>query len=378
MDKSSLKKDQKNRLLYLLEKASILERMGDSKKSRALLIEADKVVDELYTLSLSKEATTYLLNEAAQAYGGEDYEKVAIHTMMAMSFLNTKEIASARVEARRINTRLNEINSAYTKANTYREDAFGRYLAGMIYESRGEWDSAIIDYQKALNEYQATYQKEFKTPPPKSLIQALYRLLIKRSRTSASNKLKDTYHWLVRDDDRENFGEVLVLHQVGHIANKVRQESLHRIGKELIRFSFPAIKPKLKYSLKKTGVESPDSPFIKGELVQNFDYIAAKTLDDRKGRLILKAGARLILKSQMSQAAEKKGGPLLGLAFNIFGAVSETADTRQWTSLPSSVHVSRLRLRPGTHNLKVFTDGKLMSVSDVTIAPSKMNFIIAI
>ena len=91
----------------------------------------------------------------------------------------------ARVEARRINTRLNEINSQYKKKNRYAEDAFGRYLAGLIYEARGEYDSAIVDYRKALQTYQGTYTKLFRTNAPKSLIQSLYSLYMKRRRTEA-------------------------------------------------------------------------------------------------------------------------------------------------------------------------------------------------
>ena len=109
LEDSSLKKSSNSKLLYLLEKAMILQRMGETEKSRALLIEADKLVDRLYTVSVSKTAASFVYNDSAQDYSGEDYEKVAIHTMLALSFLGDKDLDSARVEARKINAKLSEI-----------------------------------------------------------------------------------------------------------------------------------------------------------------------------------------------------------------------------------------------------------------------------
>ena len=48
------------------------------------------------------------------------------------------------------------------------------------------------------------------------------------------------------------------------------------------------------------------------EPAQNYDYIAEKTLEDRRGRMILKAGARLLLKGQMVQQTREKYGELAG------------------------------------------------------------------
>src|SRR5690606_6976497 len=103
--------------------------------------------DELYTVSISRTAASFIVSESSTDYEGEDYERVAIHTQLALSFLGDKDLAAARVEARKINLKLEEINQKYDDhKNRYAEDAFARYLAGTIYEARGEIDDAIIDY----------------------------------------------------------------------------------------------------------------------------------------------------------------------------------------------------------------------------------------
>ena len=377
IESSSLKNSERNRLLYLLEKAMIAEGLGDVKEARRLLLQADRVVDELYTLSLSKEAATYLFNESAQAYPGEDYEKVAIHTVLALSFLKEGSLDEARVEARRINTRLNEINGKHDKKNRYSEDAFGRFLAGMIYEARGEWDSAIVDYRKALKEYEGNYQSLFGTSPPKSLIKSLYSLLSKRRRFSEANQLKKQYTWLGESDRRDGLGDFIVIHPVGHIAIKKQKNFVTNFGRQIVRFSFAEIRPRKRYSVRKTGVQVGSDIFTHATLSQNMDRIAASTLEDRRLRTIAKAGARLILKGQMTQEAEKRGGPLAGLLVNLYGAISETADTRQWSLLPSRYYVTRMSLPVGKTNLSVYNDGKLTSVRSVNSERGKLKILVA-
>ncbi|NRA64967.1 MAG: hypothetical protein HRU19_10835 [Pseudobacteriovorax sp.] len=378
LDKSPIKPNGKNRLLYLLEKSQILESMGRTKESRAALIKADKVVDELYTVSVSKEAATYIFNESAQAYGGEDFEKVAIHAMLSLSFLKENDLAAARVEARRINTRLNEINQEYEKKNRYSEDAFARYLAGMIYESRGEIDSAIVDYRKAVKTYEGAYQKLFKTETPRSLLEALARLYKKRGRNDDLKRLKANFPRILgatRPLPRGK-GEIVVIHTAGNIATKMREEFVLPIGKEIVRFSFPIIRPKSTYAFGKTGITVEGNKFSPADLSQNLDQIASKTLEDRRLRLTLKAGARLILKSQLTQQAAKEFGPLGQIAGNIFGAVTETADTRSWTLLPSMFFISRVPVDAGEHRVKIQTNGKVSGFEKVSVKAGGIAFLV--
>lgn len=377
LEKIGLQESDRNRLLYLLEKASILDRLGEAKKAQNLWLAADKLVDELFTLSLSKEAATYVYNESAQSYSGEDYEKVAIHTMLALSFLGEDKLDEARVEARRINTRLNEINNGYDKKkNRYGEDAFARYLAAMIYESRSEWDAAIVDYRQALETYEGPYTKLFATPVPADLVNRLYHLLEKRDRSDLARRVRSQYPRYIRSSpDRQNLGELVVIHELGTVAAKKRFEYLIPWGKEVLRLSFPMIQARPTYRFGRTGMSAGGKPFVAGQLVQNFDQIASETLEDRRLRLVLKQTARLVLKSQMTQEAEKQFGPIGGLIGNIFGAVTETADTRSWTLLPSAIYVTRYALEPGKHTINIYSNGRLSKIKEVEIKAGETVFL---
>lgn len=377
LDKTGLKTQDRNRLLYLMERASILDRMGQRAESRKLLLRADIVADELFRSSLSGDVASFLYNDSASDYQGEDYEKVAIHTVLALSFLQDNDFKSATVEARRINTRLNEINSFYNDhKNRYSEDAFARYLSAAIYESRGEWDNAIIDYRAALNLYETTYNEVFETPVPDQLIVALHELYLKRNRTEDAHLLKKKYGKIITDKKiSPNDGQVIVVHEVDTIAYKVSEDIVVPIGRGVTRISWPVIRSRSRGLYGKSGVKLSDGKFMYGEMTQNLEAIAGATLEDRRTRMILKAGGRLILKKQMADQAERNFGPLGGLAANIYGAVTETADTRSWTLLPGSYYVTRLRLPAGKHNLHIQSNGRLSAIKTVDVKPGQIIFI---
>lgn len=378
LEESNLSGDEP--LLYLLEKAMILDRSEKLEDSRKSLFKADRLIDKLYTKSISKEAVSFIYNDTAQDYSGEDYEKVAVHIMLALSFLEEGKLNSALVEARKINSRLHEINSRYgDDKNRYSQDAFARYLSAMIYQSQGEWDSAIIDYKKALELYSENYRKNFSIrKPPKHLVDSLHSLLLKRDRRGEARRLKTEYKQMITDESMgssASHGELVVIHELGLVAAKQAHDFVVGLGREIHRLSFPIIYPKSPYRFGRTGVSIDKSGFSTAYLVQNMDQIAAKTLEDRRLRLIAKQAARLILKSQINQRAQKEFGPLGGLAVNIFNVVTETADTRSWNLLPSAFYVTRVSLRPGTYKVKVFTDGRLSELKKVSISAGRMNFI---
>ena len=102
------------------------------------------------------------------------------------------------------------------------------------------------------------------------------------------------------------------------------------------------------------------------------DDIAHKTLEDRRLRMIIKQGTRLVIKSQATQQVERNFGPVAGLAANIYGAVSETADTRSWVTLPSAFYVTRRMLKPGQYKATFYNNGKLERMASISLKPGEM------
>jgi len=90
-----------------------------------------------------------------------------------------------------------------------------------------------------------------------------------------------------------------------------------------------------------------------GARVENLSAAARITFEAEKPTILYKTILRGLTKYLATRGAEKAGGDWAGLAANIVGAATESADTRGWLTLPADVWLVRLRLPAGTYDLKV-------------------------
>jgi hypothetical protein len=156
---------ERNSLLYFLDRGIVLHLQGKYKESNEFFNLAEKRVDELYTIRLSKEAGGLILNDNVIPYSGEDFERVIINVFSSLNYLYLNEWDEALVECRKVDKKLELYNSKYEQKNVYKEDAFIRYLSGLLFEAKGEVNDAFIDYRKSLSIYQ-DYQKEYNVSLP--------------------------------------------------------------------------------------------------------------------------------------------------------------------------------------------------------------------
>lgn len=345
LEGSPIATQQRNRLLYLLEKAVILDRLGQKKRSRKALLEADKLGDELYTVSISSEAASYVVNDSVTDYAGEDYERVAIHKMLAISFLESGELDAARVEARRINRRLKEIVDKHgDDYSAYRADAFALFLSGLIYEALGEWDSAIIDYKKSLETYEKGF---FGVAVPDSLLKSFYHAAKARDRTDLIDKLKNDYpetefatDEVTKSPIKKDSSSVVFIGLGEPVVRKRSDSFVLSTNSGVYRYSWPVIPqrytPQPLFDLKLSARQ------IELEFASDVNEIARKTLENNRLRMTVKNVARLIAKAKLADEIGQRGGPLAGLLANVVNAVTETADTRSWTLLPGGFHIRRI------------------------------------
>ncbi len=377
LEKSDLKTDHKSKLLYHLEKSSILDRLGRFDQQRQELFTADKVAADLFSVSITNTAQTFILSERSADYAGEDFEKVAIHIMLALSFIEEKNFNAALIEARKINNVLKEITKDYeSNNNSYNEDAFARLLSGIIYEALGQSDDAIIDYRKAYQLYNSKGFRNFcdEGGAPSFLVKSMLNLATERKRKDLFDQVvkeNPSAHeeWLKTHFKSKSHGELIVIHQQGSIAIKRAKEFILPFGRQIVRFSFPYYPEPASFNsyVGFTGVKLNNGFAIEGSNVSNLDRIAYQTLEDRRGRLIAKSAARLIAKGQLNEQARQNFGPLGGLLANIFTAATETADTRSWTLLPKRFYITRLSLPVGEHHVQLLTDGRLSQILDLKV-----------
>src|SRR5690606_5689713 len=190
-------------LLYYTELAVVKHLQGDFSGSNALLETAERIADDLETTRLSDALVTMMSNPRQGPYGGADFEKMFINYYKALNYFGLAQQAadqngrldaleSARVEARRLTIRLNDIasrkgtyvadaedertfgalmdifnkvlrgNLVDLNSLRYRDDAMAHYLAAISFEMNDDYDDARISYQKAAQAYEKGYVKQYR------------------------------------------------------------------------------------------------------------------------------------------------------------------------------------------------------------------------
>jgi hypothetical protein len=337
----------KNELLYLLDKAMLQRMSGLYTESNATFEKTKMLIENLAATSVIEQVGAVTINDSMMSYEGEDYEQVAIHLYEALNYIKLGLWDEARVEALQVDVRLKKI--AEENESKFEQDAFSRYLTGLIYEQGGESSDPMIAYRKAYQTY-----KEQKQPIPVFLKHDLLRL-------SQYLGLEDEYKTFKADFGIEKTlsakelaesGEVVVLlHQ--SLAPIKRSESILVMGEKgvQLRISMPVYQSRPNY-VHKARLTIGDL-YADTVIVTDFDRAARKSLERHSAAMMARLLARAVLKKVAAKAAEDNGGSLAGLLVNAAGLVTETADTRSWLTLPKNIHFARLAVPVGKYEAKL-------------------------
>ena len=354
----------KSLLLYYFDRLWAEHLAGNYKTSNDYVELADKLIDDLYTKSVTGEALAFLGNDMSLPYDGENFERVMLHTVGMLNYASLGQVDEALVEARRADQRLMQyVDKAGKDKVTYQQDALSRYLSASLYESEGgqaRWD-AFLDYKKC-DEAFASYAKAYGTPLPGLLKSDLLRMSSKLGEKEATNAFFARFGSQPLADTKDK-GEVIVILNEGLAPVKISDHidlpiALSDGTVQYFSAAFPRFVPRLT-SFASAKVSDGAGEAVPLELFQDVQGIAIRDLADRVALIRVKAIARATVKFQaaraLQQEAKKEGGEgaqlLAILSTNIYGIISEQADTRSWRTLPGRISLARLNLAPGLHNL---------------------------
>jgi len=380
----------KNALMYYLDRGMLLHLAGNYTESNVAFEKAKRLSRQLFTKSVTTEASTLLVSDNMRPYYGEDFERAMVNIFSSLNYVMLGQQDEALVEARQADQLLKTLQTNYGFKNVYKEDAFVRYLMGMLYENSGETNDAFISYKQALNAYKQ-YVKDYGVTTPKELINDALRAGDALGMSDDVQDIRNTYKGMESTQAQAGYGELVVLDYngfspekidsffefsfgwgwayVGQVDAKGDEESqVQQAGaiarsiasSEQVRMAFPKYIP-IKYRV--TGIEAfaDGLPMVKGETVEDIGQIAEKNLDDRISRVRIRAIVRSVIKfalaRKISQQVEQSSGELSGwLAKKLLTAAStatELADKRSWRSLPDKIIVLRLPLQEGKHDVNL-------------------------
>lgn len=352
--------DRREPLLYQLNKAMTLRMAGDYQASNQAFEAAKVLMDKYSALSLREKTATFVINDAAEAYAGEEHEQVLVHLYEALNYIALGQLDDARVEALQVDLTLRA--QAERAGAAYVEDPFARYLTGMIYEDRGEWSDALIAYRKSYEAYGKRREK-YGVAVPQALKNDLLRLTQYLGLTDEMRRYQKEFG-ITRFTDQATWREqgelVLVLHNgLAPIKREHATTVLDPASGHVIRIAVPYYEqrvPMVRAAHVVAGTGTADS-----EVVADIQAQAVSTLDAKMPAITARALARAVVKAQLARAARARAGnrnddamaALLGFGMEVANVLTERADTRSWATLPHDIQLARLMLPPGTYNVTV-------------------------
>jgi hypothetical protein len=358
----------RNAVLYALDRAMVLHLAGRYGESNRFLDAAERRIEELYTKSVTTGAGAMLTNDNLLPYEGEDFEKVMINLIAALNYVYLGQWDEALVEARKVDHKLNLINDRYDKKNVYKEDAFARYLTGILYEAKGELNDAFIAYRKAYDTYQ-DYRKNYGTPLPPTLPPDLLRVTAALGLNEEHEFYREKFSktaWL-RQKELSRRAELIFIGYDG--LPPVKEDFFidapipdGQGGLYVLRVALPRFVPQptdLAYAEVRVVDARGTAVSQRTFLAEDITAIAAKNLEDRIGRITAKAIARATAKYVASREIRKMAKDdslsqfLADVGTNVYSIASEQSDKRSWRTLPGQVRMARLAVPPGAYTVTV-------------------------
>ncbi len=375
-------------VLYNLETGLLRHYAGDYDASNLRLLESERQMDELYTQSISKGVGSLLVNDNLLPYEGEDFEKVYVNLFLALNYAKLGKIEDAIVEARKVDLKLNEYSRKYDGKNSYKQDAFVRYIMGVLYEANGELNDAFISYKLAYDGYRE-YDTLYATGCPSFLKSDLIRTAGLLGFDDERREYENLFGMQYASPQR-NQGTLLIIIYSGK--GPVKEEVKLKVSimdKDGTTHTFVAAIPKFQarqnwvrpYRLELRG--GATSSELSSELGENVTAIAARNLDERIGLVYLKTAGRALMKFLAAEKAKKEmkkkdDSPLANFLTSVVVDAaydaSEKADIRTWRILPHDIQIARFQLPEGNYDLSI-SDEACQSVDNraITIKPGTVS-----
>jgi len=362
-------------LLYLLERATIKQNMGDFEGSNLDFEKAYDVVIEYEsrpTVSIrdmSSEVGAALYNETTLSYKGYGYEKFLIHIYKAINYMMLGDLEGAGVEIRRLDERrqieMAEHERALSDADTAAHEqqlqkdqlsdvsrqviqaygpaydlaesvtnlylsAFGSYLSSLHYDLDGSYSEALIDCRRVIAQ----------APNFES------------ARIDAVSYGADDINSPPTELDLSRSGDLVIFFQCGLSPEKKEIFIPIPTGDGWLSVAFPVYQT-VPTELKQATV------YIDGQLagttgmLSDIEAKQIKNLVDLIPIMLVRQAVRVAVKAVALHAAESSAGSWGSFAVSLYNLFSEQADLRSWLLLPQNIQALRLYPPSGKHTVRI-------------------------
>lgn len=370
--KQNEKYDEKDALLKHFDEGILYHYLRNYDSSNIALQKADLLAEDLFTKSISRAVSSFLLNDNALVYSGEVHENIYVNVFKALNYAHLKKYDEVYVEVKRVTdklkfleTKYSEIASEFNKADenkisfdheplNYYSNVLANYISHIVFRAEGEEDNSRISLQN-LNEAWDNYPNVYNFPKPKAI-------------TETSNKrgtFLNIFAFSGKPPLKKAVGaRITTLKDYLVISNpdNYQVQPIYFPGIPPgwnFKFSFPVIE--YSESLASKITLSVNGNIVQElELLEDFGLVAEKTFESQKSLTYLKTIVRAVTKGisskKISEAAERENSTLGGITSiltNVLSDISENPDLRCWRTLPGLCFTGEIEIPEGKYDLEV-------------------------
>jgi tetratricopeptide (TPR) repeat protein len=396
--------NDRDKVLYYLDVGMLYHYAGEYDESTEHLNEAERLIEEYFTKSISQAAATLLINDTKQDYAGEDYEDIYLNVFKALNFLEQDEFDPAFVEVRRIDNKLNLLEDKYRGVaagynqaedtpmefepgeTNFHNSALARYLSMVMYRAEGDYDGARIDKEKIDQAFQ-TQPGIYNFDKP-DLSRALDpsvgpRLIVMAFTGESPEKRASTLRIITEND--------LIIIQ----GERENEEGILETNR-LNVFPFPGVEGgfRFKFQMPRMELRGSDvarievlvdgSPIGTLERIESIQKVAQETFEVRKPLIYFKTITRVVIKGVLAERGKEKlqeaaagagtlgllGSIAAGIATDVAVDVSEKADLRISRYFPAFAYVGEFEVPEGEHSITVrYFDGLGNQLAEDSFGP---------
>jgi len=373
----------KDRAVFYLDLGMLYHWNSEYEKSNEYLEKAERAIEDNFARSLTRSATSLILNDNVLEYAGEDYEDIYLNAFKALNYLALGQNDAAFVEVRRINNKLTQLESKYDKVaqklnqaeeaqetfrpgkSYFQESALGRYLSLLLYRNEYRWDDVRIDLEKIDRGWKL--QPDIYTFPEPDFSLETTKLVAPKARLNvitfsglAPDKTAATFYVHTEQDlivlagTSENYLGKQRLDGLNVLAWPGIEEGYH------FKFQLPSMH-KRPSRVSRVEVVVSNGPSESLQQLESIENAAVETFGIKKPIIYLKTLTRAVVKGLASEQAKENmtKGMGEGTAFftRLFADLAidqtENADLRVSRFFPAEASIREIHLDEGVYDVRI-------------------------
>jgi len=362
---------ENNAISLFLDTGFLRHFNGDYVASSSDLLEAERLISEAFTRSVTADFLVWLGNDNAREYAGEDFEDIYLSIFNALNFFHKGDFEGAMVEIRkltmdpggklpmlnlkfenarqgfatsvmevfaRLGLSLNDALPAGINPANFSDSALARYLSILFYTANGDMDSARIEYERLQTAFESNRQI-YHHPIPSSVAEL-------KNVPYGQGRLNIIGFTGLSPVKREEWFSG----RFPFLSNPELQTPAFRLPIMVDRPS----------AIDRIGVAVYGQSGFNLEIIEDMGAVVRETFNARFADMFFRTYIRVLMRyiaADIAVTQAGRGGGLARTAAAIAARATadalEGADTRMSRFLPNKASVGGINLYPGSYRIRV-------------------------